>query len=57
MINVLIETNRVELVGGELTVVEMPLTLPASVPQFTEFYDIKTLWPAASLERRRAALA
>jgi hypothetical protein len=31
--------------------------LPDSVPAFEEYYDPKTLWPAASLERRKAALA
>ena len=30
------------------------LQLPAGVPAFQEYYDSKTLWPAASLERRRA---
>jgi hypothetical protein len=30
--------------------------LPEGVPAFDEYYDTKTLWPAASLERRRAAL-
>jgi hypothetical protein len=30
------------------------LTLPAGVPAFEAYYDAKTLWPAASLERRRA---
>jgi len=33
------------------------VTLPEEVPQFAEFYDPKTLWPAASLARRKAALA
>lgn len=28
--------------------------LPAGVPAFDEYYDTKALWPAASLERRRA---
>jgi hypothetical protein len=28
--------------------------LPDGVPQFEAYYDAKTLWPAASLERRRA---
>jgi len=32
------------------------VTLPASVPQFAKFYDPKTLWPPASLERRKVAL-
>jgi hypothetical protein len=31
------------------------VTLPAEVPAFEAYYDAKTLWPAASLERRRAA--
>jgi hypothetical protein len=31
--------------------------LPESVPAFEEYYDPKALWPAASLERRKAALA
>jgi len=30
--------------------------LPADVPVFEIFYDRKKLWPAASLERRRAAI-
>jgi len=30
--------------------------LPAGVPAFEAYYDSKKLWPAASLERRRAAL-
>lgn len=33
------------------------LALPANVPAFEEYYDIKTLWPAAAQERRRAASA
>ncbi len=32
------------------------ITLPESVPTFPAYYDSKTLWPAASLARRRAAL-
>jgi hypothetical protein len=32
------------------------VTLPDSAPAFNEFYDSKTLWPVASLERLRAAL-
>jgi hypothetical protein len=28
--------------------------LPKSVPEFQVYYDMETLWPAASLERRRA---
>lgn len=32
------------------------LTLPAGVPAFEEYYDMQKLWPAASLERRRAIL-
>jgi hypothetical protein len=28
--------------------------LPDGVPAFEEYYDMKSLWPAASLERRRA---
>lgn len=28
--------------------------LPGNIPAFEEYYDLKTLWPAASLERRRA---
>ena len=31
--------------------------LPEGVPAFDAYYDPKTLWPAASLERRRAAVA
>jgi len=30
------------------------VTLPDGVPAFEVYYDSKTLWPAASLERRRA---
>jgi hypothetical protein len=30
--------------------------LPEDVPAFDAYYDMKTLWPAASLERRRAVL-
>ncbi len=30
--------------------------LPATVPAFEVYYDMKTLWPAESLERRRALL-
>ena len=33
------------------------VTLPESVPAFEDYYDSTTLWPAASLERLRAALA
>jgi hypothetical protein len=32
------------------------ITLPGSVPAFEEFYDMKALWPPASLERLSAAL-
>jgi hypothetical protein len=31
--------------------------LPDGVPVFEAYYDSKTLWPAASLERRRAIFA
>ncbi len=31
--------------------------LPADVPAFAEFYDMKTLWPADAQERRRTASA
>jgi hypothetical protein len=31
--------------------------LPEGVPAFEVYYDSKTLWPAASLERRKAALS
>jgi hypothetical protein len=31
--------------------------LPDGVPAFEEYYDSKSLWPAQSLERRRAILA
>jgi hypothetical protein len=31
--------------------------LPAEVPQVPEYYDSKQLWPAESLERRRALLS
>jgi hypothetical protein len=30
------------------------MTLPAGVPAFEAYYDSKQLWPATSLERRRA---
>ncbi|TMQ68769.1 MAG: GFA family protein [Candidatus Eisenbacteria bacterium] len=30
--------------------------VPESVPAFDAYYDPKTLWPASSLERRKAAL-
>jgi hypothetical protein len=33
------------------------VVLPESVPAFDVYYDSKTLWPAASLERLRAVLA
>ncbi len=33
------------------------VALPADVPAFEEFYDMKTLWPAEAQERRRAASA
>lgn len=33
------------------------LTLPESVPAFEAYYDSKALWPAASLDRLRAAFA
>ena len=33
------------------------VALPESVPAFDVYYDSKKLWPAASLERLRAALA
>jgi len=32
------------------------LTLPEDVPAFDGYYDSRTLWPAASLERLRAAI-
>src|SRR2546425_11207488 len=32
------------------------VALPPSVPAFEAYYDPKTLWPAASLERRKTAL-
>jgi hypothetical protein len=33
------------------------VTLPESVPAFEIYYDSKTLWPAASLERLSTVLA
>ncbi len=33
------------------------LALPEDVPAFEVYYDAKTLWPAESLERRKAALS
>jgi len=32
------------------------ITLPDGVPAFEGYYDSRKLWPAASLERRKAAL-
>lgn len=32
------------------------VALPEDTPTFEAYYDIQTLWPAASLERRRAIL-
>jgi hypothetical protein len=32
------------------------VALPAGVPAFEAYYDSKKLWPAASLERRRAVI-
>jgi hypothetical protein len=33
------------------------LALPDGAPAFDEYYDTKQLWPAASLERLRAAFS
>jgi hypothetical protein len=33
------------------------ITLPVSAPAFEVYYDMKALWPTASLERLQAALA
>lgn len=33
------------------------VTLPADVPSFPEYYDMKTLWPADAQQRRAAASA
>jgi hypothetical protein len=33
------------------------ITLPDTAPAFDDYYDSKTLWPTASLERLRAVLA
>ena len=33
------------------------ITLPDSVPAFEEFYDLKAVWPAESLERLEAVMA
>jgi len=33
------------------------ITLPASTPAFEVYYDMKTLWPAASLERLESIMA
>jgi hypothetical protein len=33
------------------------VTLPDSVPAFDVYYDIRELWPAASLERLEALTA
>jgi hypothetical protein len=32
------------------------VNIPAGPPQFSEFYDVEDVWPAESLERRRAIL-
>jgi hypothetical protein len=32
------------------------ITLPGDVPAFAAYYDSRKLWPAASLERRKAVL-
>ena len=32
------------------------VTLPNAVPAFEAYYDARRVWPAASLERRRAIL-
>lgn len=32
------------------------IALPETTPAFAEYYDLEALWPAESLERRRAAL-
>lgn len=32
------------------------VSLPESIPAFEAYYEARQLWPAASLERRRAAL-
>jgi hypothetical protein len=32
------------------------VALPAGVPAFPDYYDLKRLWPAESLERRKAIL-
>jgi hypothetical protein len=32
------------------------VALPEAVPAFEAYYDLRNLWPAASLERRRAIL-
>ncbi len=32
------------------------VALPAGAPAFEEYYDLKTVWPAESLKRRRAIL-
>jgi hypothetical protein len=33
------------------------VTLPEGIPAFAAYYDSKQLWPAASLDRRRAIMA
>jgi hypothetical protein len=33
------------------------VTLPDGVPAFEAYYDSKQLWPAESLERRRAVVS
>ena len=32
------------------------VSLPEGIPAFETFYDVEQLWPAASLQRRRAAV-
>jgi hypothetical protein len=58
VINAVIETDRIELLAGEPEAVTVPTgsRRPHGAPAFEVFYDVATLWPAASLERRRAIL-
>ena len=54
----LVEPSRVRPDVHIYTRSKVPwLTLPESVPAFEVYYDSKQLWPAASLERLRAAFA
>src|SRR6185436_14542995 len=70
VVNLLIEADRVEVLAGKPGAVDVArdvhiytrskvgwVTLPQGVPAFEEYYDTRSLWPAASYERLRTALA